>query len=65
MFQGKFKVGRYKPKYSDARYKNEVDYYVDYDWKLPVAIADLDWETRQRDADDPNVVQGRSKDRRI
>lgn len=44
VFQGKFKVVRYKPKYSDARYKNEVDYYVDYDWKLPIGFADLDWE---------------------
>lgn len=43
-FQGKFKVVRYKPKYSDARYKNEVDYYVDYDWKLPIAMADIYWE---------------------
>jgi hypothetical protein len=43
-FQGKFKVARYKPQYSDARYKNEVDYYVDYDWKLPIGIADLYFE---------------------
>ena len=45
VFQGKFKVNRYKPQYSDARYKNEVDYYVDYDWKLPIGFADLDFET--------------------
>jgi hypothetical protein len=44
VFQGKFKVVRYKPKYSDARYKNEVDYYVDYDWKLPIGFADLYFE---------------------
>jgi hypothetical protein len=44
VFQGKIKVVRYKPQYSDARYKNEVDYYVDYDWKLPIGFADLDWE---------------------
>ena len=43
MFQGKFKVVRYKPQYSDVRYKNEVDYYVDYDWKLPIGIADVDF----------------------
>jgi hypothetical protein len=43
-FQGKFKVGRFKPQYSDARYRNEVDYYVDYDWKLPIGIADLYFE---------------------
>jgi hypothetical protein len=43
VFQGKFKVVRYKPQVSDARYKNEVDYYVDYDWKLPIGLADLDW----------------------
>ena len=44
VFQGKFKVVRYKPQYSDARYKNEVDYYVDYDWKLPMGVADIDYE---------------------
>jgi hypothetical protein len=44
VFQGKFKVVRYKPQYSDARYKNEVDYYVDYDWKLPIGFADLYYE---------------------
>lgn len=43
VFQGKFKVNRYKPQYSDARYKNEVDYYVDYDWKLPIGLADLNY----------------------
>lgn len=43
VFQGKFKVVRYKPQYSDARYKNEVDYYVDYDWKLPIGLADLEF----------------------
>ena len=41
VFQGKFKVNRYKPQYSDARYRNEVDYYVDYDWKLPIGFADV------------------------
>jgi hypothetical protein len=45
VFQGKFKVNRYKPQDSDARYKNEVDYYVDYDWKLPIGFADLDYES--------------------
>jgi len=45
VFQGKFKVVRYKPKYSDARYRNEVDYYVDYDWKLPIGFADLEFES--------------------
>lgn len=43
VFQGKFKVNRYKPQYSDARYKNEVDYYVDYDWKLPIGLADVNY----------------------
>jgi hypothetical protein len=35
---------RFKPQYSDARYRNEVDYYVDYDWKLPIALADIYYE---------------------
>jgi hypothetical protein len=43
VFQGKFKVVRYKPTVTDARYKNEVDYYVDYDWKLPIGLADLNY----------------------
>lgn len=43
-FQGKFKIVRFKPQYSDARYRNEVDYYVDYDWKLPIGLADLYFE---------------------
>jgi hypothetical protein len=43
-FQGKFKIVRFKPQYSDARYRNEVDYYVDYDWKLPIALADIYYE---------------------
>ena len=45
VFQGKFKVVRYKPQNSDARYKNEVDYYVDYDWKLPIGVTDIDWSS--------------------
>ena len=45
VFQGKFKVVRYKPQYSDARYRNEVDYYVDYDWKLPIGFADVYYES--------------------
>jgi hypothetical protein len=44
VFQGKFKIVRYKPQYSDARYRNEVDYYVDYDWKLPIGFADVYYE---------------------
>ena len=44
VFQGKFKIMRYKPQYSDARYRNEVDYYVDYDWKLPIGFADIYYE---------------------
>lgn len=52
VFQGKFKIVRYKPKYSDARYKNEVDYYVDYDWKLPIGFADIYWE---RDVASPTI----------
>ncbi|MFN2530685.1 MAG: hypothetical protein ABR555_05260 [Pyrinomonadaceae bacterium] len=44
VYQGKFKIVRFKPQYSDARYRNEVDYYVDYDWKLPLGLADLDYQ---------------------
>jgi len=51
-FQGKFKMVRFKPQYSDSRYRNEVDYYVDYDWKLPIGLADLYYE---RDAAVPII----------
>jgi hypothetical protein len=44
VFQGKFKVARFKPQYSDARYKNEVDYYVDNDWRLPIGLTDVEYE---------------------
>ena len=44
VFQGKFKVVRYRPSDADARYKNEVDYYVDYDWKLPIGYADIEYQ---------------------
>ncbi len=42
--QGKFKVIKYKPDNTDARYRNLVDFYVDQDWNLPIGYADLeDW----------------------
>jgi len=53
VFQGKFKIVRFKPQYSDARYRNEVDYYVDYDWKLPIAFADLYFENEYAE---PKIV---------
>ncbi len=44
-FQGKFKVVRYKPENTDARYKNWVDFYVDQDWNLPIGYTAVDRES--------------------
>jgi hypothetical protein len=55
VFQGKFKVVRYKPQNTDARYKNEVDYYVDYDWKLPIGFADVEWQSNDSDYATPTI----------
>jgi hypothetical protein len=46
VFQGKFKVVKYKPENTDARYKNLVDFYVNQDWNLPVGYADLEWSEK-------------------
>ena len=44
VFQGKFKVLKFKPENTDARYKNLVDFYVDQDWLLPIGHTDVRYE---------------------
>jgi len=46
VFQGKFKVIKYKPENTDARYRNLVDFYVDQDFTLPIGFTDLDYSSR-------------------
>lgn len=36
IFQGKFKVGKFKSKSNEPRYKNHFDFYVEHDWLLPI-----------------------------
>jgi hypothetical protein len=36
IFQGKFKVGKFLPPYSE---KNEFDFFVDHDWLLPIGYV--------------------------
>src|SRR5258705_7492339 len=44
VFQGRFKVVKFKPANSDARYKNLVDFYIDHDWLLPIGHTDVLYE---------------------
>ena len=46
VFQGKFKVVKYKPENTDARYRNLVDFYVDQDFNLPIGYTDADYSSR-------------------
>jgi hypothetical protein len=39
VFQGKFKVIKFKPDTTDPRYKTHVDFFVDQDWNLPIGYA--------------------------
>lgn len=44
VLQGKFKVIKYKPENTDARYRNLVDFYVDQDWNLPIGYTYVEYE---------------------
>ncbi len=44
MFQGKFKVAKTPPLYEDASLKNQVDFYVENDWLMPMGYAGYDVE---------------------
>jgi hypothetical protein len=46
VFEGKFKVVKYKPENTDARYRNLVDFYVDEDWNLAYGYTNLDYSSR-------------------
>jgi hypothetical protein len=41
VFQGKFKVIKFKPANTDERYKNLVDFYIDHDLLLPIGHTDV------------------------
>lgn len=50
LFTGKFKVGTYLLDQTIPEYKGKKDFFVDYDWHLPVAYL---WLNPQTDADVP------------
>jgi hypothetical protein len=49
IFQGKFKVGKFKSKSNEPRYKNDFDFYVEHDWLLPIGYLGFEsgtsWES--------------------
>lgn len=54
LFQGKFKVGKFKYGPNIPMFKNQYDYFVDQDWNLPVGYVWLDW-AKDRNAPAPTV----------
>jgi hypothetical protein len=54
LFQGKFKVGKFKYGPNIPMFKNQNDFFVDQDWNLPVGYVFLDWG-RDRNAPPPTV----------
>lgn len=54
LFQGKFKVGKFKYGPSIPMFKNQNDFFVDQDWNLPIGYVWLDW-SREKNAPAPTV----------
>lgn len=52
LFSGKYKVATYAPNQAIPEYKGKKDFYIDYDWHLPVAYV---WLNPQNDQDVPNL----------
>lgn len=53
LFAGKFKVGTYLLDQKIPDYKGKKDFYVDYDWHLPLAYV---WLNPRMDEDVPNLA---------
>jgi len=45
VFQGKFKVGKFKDMPNEPRYKNRFDFYVEHDWLLPLGYFGFESST--------------------
>ncbi|MBP6005077.1 MAG: hypothetical protein KA746_16730 [Pyrinomonadaceae bacterium] len=54
LFQGKFKVGKFKYGPNIPMFKNQNDFFVDQDWNLPFGYVWLDW-AKDRNAPAPTV----------
>ncbi|MEQ1642310.1 MAG: hypothetical protein ABL959_02565 [Pyrinomonadaceae bacterium] len=53
LFQGKFKVGKFKTGPNIPMFKNQHDFFVDQDWNLPVGYVWLNW--KDKNAPPPTV----------
>lgn len=53
IFSGKFKVGTYLLDQKIADYKNKKDFFIDYDWHLPLAYL---WLNPQSDENIPQLA---------
>ncbi len=53
LFQGKFKVGKFKWGPAIPMFKNQHDFFVDQDWNLPIGYAWLNW--KDKNAPPPTV----------
>ncbi len=54
LFQGKFKVGKFKHGPNIPMFKNQNDFFVDQDWNMPIGYVWLDW-SREKNAPAPTV----------
>lgn len=54
LFQGKFKVGKFKYGPNIPMFKNQNDFFVDQDWNLPIGYVWLDW-SKDRNAPLPTI----------
>lgn len=54
LFQGKFKVGKFKWGPNIPMFKNQNDFFVEQDWNLPIGYVWLDW-ARDKNAPAPTV----------
>ncbi len=53
LFEGKFKVGKFKTGPNIAMFKNQYDFFVDQDWNLPIGYVWLNW--KDKNAPPPTV----------
>lgn len=53
LFQGKFKVGKFKWGPAIPMFKNQHDFFVDQDWNLPIGYVWLNW--KDKNAPPPTV----------
>lgn len=62
LFQGKFKVGKFKYGPSIPMFKNQYDFFVDQDWNLPFGYVWLNWKDRNAPAPTVSVwIKGETR----